>query len=50
MGPVSPVAAVTEEDPEFRVTRADLEFILRQIKISESHARGQGTNCSAKTH
>ena len=38
-GPVSPAAAVTEVNPEFRVTRADLEFILRQIKISESHAR-----------
>ena len=38
-GPASPAAAVTEENPEFRVTRADLEFILRQIKISESHAR-----------
>src|SRR3954453_4430674 len=41
----TPSAAVTDEDPEFFVNRADLEFILKQIKISESHAAGGKLLC-----
>ena len=39
-------SAATEKHPEFEVTRHDLEFILRQIKISESHAAGGDLLCS----
>ncbi len=35
--------AVTDEDPEFHVNRADLEFILKQIEISENHAEALRT-------
>jgi hypothetical protein len=37
--------AVTDENPEFFVNRADLEFILNQIKIAESHAAGGKLLC-----
>ena len=36
--PPTPAVAVTDEDPSFVLTQNDLEFILRQIQISEAHA------------
>ena len=36
--PPPPAVAVTDEDPSFVLTQNDLEFILRQIQISEAHA------------
>ncbi|WNB85388.1 peroxidase family protein [Cellulomonas sp. ATA003] len=30
--------AATDTDPDFRLTKADLEFILKQINIGEAHA------------
>ncbi|HYI33914.1 MAG TPA: peroxidase family protein, partial [Glaciibacter sp.] len=36
--PPTPAIAVTDEDPSFVLTQNDLEFILRQIQISEAHA------------
>ena len=33
-----PAVAVTDEDPSFVLNQNDLEFILRQIQISEAHA------------
>ncbi|MCD2442567.1 cell wall-binding repeat-containing protein [Agromyces sp. SYSU K20354] len=33
-----PAQAVTDEDPAFVLNQNDLEFILRQIQISEAHA------------
>ena len=41
------VSAVTDPDPEFRVNKADLEFILKQIQISESHAMGNPLLCES---
>ncbi|MCU1431233.1 MAG: hypothetical protein JWP95_338 [Actinotalea sp.] len=41
--------AVTDENPEFHVNRADLEFILEQIKISEAHAAGGNLVCATRT-
>ncbi|MBD8024373.1 cell wall-binding repeat-containing protein [Microbacterium gallinarum] len=40
--------AATDEDPSFVLTQNDLEFILRQIQISEAHAADQ-TNPSNYT-
>lgn len=34
----TPAVAVTDEDPSFVLNQNDLEFILRQIQISEAHA------------
>lgn len=34
----APAVAVTDEDPSFVLNQNDLEFILRQIQISEAHA------------
>jgi hypothetical protein len=34
----SPALAVTDEHPSFVLNQNDLEFILRQIQISEAHA------------
>jgi Ca2+-binding RTX toxin-like protein len=45
LGVPSAASAVTETDPEFRVNKADLEFILKQIKISENHAAGGNLVC-----
>ncbi|WP_164863462.1 peroxidase family protein [Agromyces sp. LHK192] len=36
--PPQSAEAVTDEDPSFVLTQNDLEFILRQIQISEAHA------------
>ena len=41
----TPASAVTDPDPEFRLNKADLDFILRQIQISESHAAGNPLLC-----
>jgi hypothetical protein len=38
---------VTDENPEFRLNKADLDFILRQIQISESHAAGNPLLCES---
>ncbi|MFE5410550.1 cell wall-binding repeat-containing protein [Microbacterium sp. NPDC056569] len=39
LAPPPPAAqAVTDDDPSFVLTQNDLEFILRQIQISEAHA------------
>ncbi|MCA1781894.1 MAG: fibronectin type III domain-containing protein, partial [Intrasporangiaceae bacterium] len=38
-------AVVTDQNPEFRLNKADLDFILRQIQISESHAAGNPLLC-----
>ena len=43
----SPAVAVTDENPEFRLNKADLDFILRQIQISESHAAGNPLLCES---
>ena len=40
-----PATAVTDPNPEFRLNKADLDFILRQIQISESHAAGNPLLC-----
>ncbi|WP_092919148.1 peroxidase family protein [Agrococcus baldri] len=37
----TPAVAVTDEDPSFVLNQNDLEFILRQIQISEAHAADQ---------
>ena len=42
----TPAQAVTDENPEFFVNRADLEFILKQINISETHAAGGELVCA----
>ena len=36
--PTAPAVAATDDDPSFVLTQNDLEFILRQIQISEAHA------------
>ncbi|GAB3259036.1 hypothetical protein GCM10027425_20990 [Alteromonas gracilis] len=43
---VSPAAAVTDPEPDFTVDLGDLEFILRQIRISEHHAAGGPLVCA----
>jgi len=43
----SPAIAVTDPDPSFRLTADDLEFILAQIQISESHAAGNDLLCAS---
>ncbi|MFE6967569.1 cell wall-binding repeat-containing protein [Agromyces sp. NPDC057679] len=45
----SPAAAATDETPAFVLTQNDLEFILRQIQISESHAAGNPLRCASTT-
>jgi Ca2+-binding RTX toxin-like protein len=40
--------AVTDENPSFEVIASDLEFILKQIKISESHAAGNPLLCASE--
>ena len=46
----APVAfAATDTDPSFRLIPADLEFILRQIEISEAHAAGGELLCDDPT-
>ncbi len=37
--------AATDENPAFRIIPSDLEFILEQIQISESHAAGNPLLC-----
>jgi len=37
--------AVTDPNPEFRLNKNDLDFILRQIQIAESHAAGNPLLC-----
>jgi putative cell wall-binding protein/Ca2+-binding RTX toxin-like protein len=44
--PVSAAHAATDEDPSFVLTQNDLEFLLRQIQISESHAAGNPLRCA----
>jgi Ca2+-binding RTX toxin-like protein len=47
---VSPAAmAVTDPTPSFEIIPSDLEFILAQIKISESHAAGNPLLCATTT-
>jgi Ca2+-binding RTX toxin-like protein len=41
------VAAVTDPTPSFQILPSDLEFILAQIKISESHAAGNDLLCAS---
>ena len=36
--------AATDSNPQFELTRSDLNFILKQIKISETHAEAEITN------
>ncbi len=43
--PSSSADAVTDENPSFEVIPSDLEFILKQIKISEAHAAGGDLLC-----
>ena len=47
MAATTPAVAVTDENPEFRLNKADLDFILRQIQISESHAAGNPLLCES---
>ena len=46
---VTPAAAVTDENPSFYLNANDLDFILRQIQISEAHAAGGDLLCSSAT-
>lgn len=48
VGLAGTAAAVTDEDPEFHLTQHDLEFILKQIKISEAHAAGGDLLCASR--
>lgn len=45
----SPATAATDETPAFVLTQNDLEFILRQIHVSESHAAGNPLRCASDT-
>ncbi|GAA1765270.1 cell wall-binding repeat-containing protein [Agromyces humatus] len=45
----TPAAAVTDETPAFVLNQNDLEFILRQIQISEAHAAGNPLRCASDT-
>ncbi|GAB2694652.1 peroxidase family protein [Thalassiella azotivora] len=40
---MAPASAATDTDPEFRLTKGDLEYILNQIDISEAHAEALRT-------
>jgi len=44
--PVTAANAATDDDPSFVLTQNDLEFILRQIQISEAHAAGNPLRCA----
>jgi putative cell wall-binding protein/Ca2+-binding RTX toxin-like protein len=44
--PMSAAHAATDDDPSFVLTQNDLEFLLRQIQISESHAAGNPLRCA----
>lgn len=44
--PVTAAHAATDDDPSFVLTQNDLEFLLRQIQISESHAAGNPLRCA----
>jgi Ca2+-binding RTX toxin-like protein len=41
--------AVTDPNPSFEILPSDLEFILKQIKISENHAAGGDLLCPTST-
>lgn len=41
-----PAFAATDEDPSFVLTQNDLEFILRNIQVAESHAAGNALLCT----
>ncbi len=45
----TPAAAVTDPDPSFRLTAHDLEFILKQIHVSEAHSAGGTLLCDDPT-
>ena len=47
--PPTTASAVTDETPAFVLNQNDLEFILRQIQISESHAAGNPLRCASDT-
>ncbi|WP_173922491.1 peroxidase family protein [Agromyces sp. Marseille-P2726] len=49
MQPPTTARAVTDETPAFVLNQNDLEFILRQIQISESHAAGNPLRCGSDT-
>lgn len=44
-----PAAAVTDTDPDFLLIEEDLEHILKQIQVAESHAAGNRLLCDEPT-
>ncbi|MFC5337624.1 peroxidase family protein [Leucobacter denitrificans] len=46
---VTPAVAATDENPSFYLNANDLDFILRQIQISEAHAAGGQLLCPTPT-
>ncbi|EYR62923.1 heme peroxidase [Actinotalea ferrariae CF5-4] len=49
VAPTTAAAVVTDPSPSFEILPSDLEFILAQIKISESHAAGNPLLCASPT-
>ena len=46
VGAPGTATAATDTNPSFRLIEADLEFILKQIQISEAHAAGGQLLCT----
>jgi len=49
VGMTTTASAVTDPNPSFEIIPSDLEFILKQIKISENHAAGGNLLCPTPT-
>jgi hypothetical protein len=49
LGAVPTASAVTDTAPSFEILPSDLDFILKQIKISENHAAGGNLLCPTPT-
>jgi hypothetical protein len=45
----TPANAATDKNPSFRLTKADLEDILKHITISENHAAGNPLLCESRS-
>jgi Ca2+-binding RTX toxin-like protein len=48
-GATTKAEAVTDANPSFEILPSDLDFILKQIKISENHAAGGNLLCPTTT-
>jgi Ca2+-binding RTX toxin-like protein len=49
VGSTTRADAVTDPNPSFEILPSDLDFILKQIKISENHAAGGNLLCPTST-